>query len=134
MATILVVDDCSDAREIFAMILRHTGHTVEIAAGGLRAIEYLREHRPALVFLDLHMPDVDGVEVLRTIRAEQRLRDLPVVVISGASQQEIERAKREGANECFVKGRCTLDDILTAVERYAGDGAAAAGRDRSDHA
>lgn len=136
MATILVVDDCPDAREIFALMVQQTGHAVDVADCGKRALDYLSRHRPQLVFLDLHMPEVDGIEVLRAMRGDERLQDVPVVVISGASRAEIEKARREGATECYAKGQTTLKDILATVGRYAGhggDGGAAGGNGRLHH-
>jgi CheY-like chemotaxis protein len=120
MGRILVVDDCPDAREIFALMVQQTGHAVDVAECGKRALDYLARYQPQLVFLDLHMPEVDGIQVLRAMRGDERLQHVPVVVISGASRSEIEKARREGATECYSKGQTTLNDILMTVGRYAG--------------
>ena len=79
--TVLVVDDDDGVREILAQMLQTSDYEVKALADGAQALEYLRTHSPALAFVDLVMPGVDGVEVLRAIR-EQR-PETRTVVMSG---------------------------------------------------
>ncbi|HUB08845.1 MAG TPA: hybrid sensor histidine kinase/response regulator, partial [Myxococcales bacterium] len=81
---ILLVEDDADCRAALQLVLQNEGYPVEVAAGGREALAALGRARPALVLLDLHMPDLDGRLLLKRIRKEDRLRDLPVFVISGA--------------------------------------------------
>lgn len=67
--TILIIDDDSAVRGAFSLILEDAGYEVREADGGLKGIAMVREHRPDLIFLDLRMPDVDGVETLRRLKA-----------------------------------------------------------------
>ena len=85
---ILVVDDDMLGRMQAAQCVKLQGHTVTMADGGVQALELLRSQTFDLVLLDLLMPDVDGFEVLRQMRADEKLRGIPVIVVSGADETE----------------------------------------------
>jgi signal transduction histidine kinase/CheY-like chemotaxis protein len=82
---VLVVDDEADAREMMAWTLRACQPDLEVisADGGAAALQMLRTHRPDLVLLDMVMPEVDGWQVLAAQQADEALRDIPVVIVSG---------------------------------------------------
>jgi CheY-like chemotaxis protein len=78
---VLVVDDDADIRLLVAELLRLTGYEVDTAASGVEALARLTGgQRPDLVLLDVQMPELDGWDTLRGIRADEALRDLPVVL------------------------------------------------------
>ncbi len=81
---ILLVEDDADCRDALQLVLQGKGYRVEAASGGRAALAALGRSRPGLMLLDLHMPDLDGRLLLRRIRKDPRLADLPVFVISGA--------------------------------------------------
>jgi len=94
---VLVIDDDSDARRIVAACLAEEGLQAEMAVNGREAIEILERFSPDLVFLDLVMPEMDGMSFLDFIRADSRYCHLPVVVITGKdlSPYEIRRLTSE---------------------------------------
>jgi CheY-like chemotaxis protein len=99
---ILVIDDQPAVAAVIADGLLESGHQVMVATGGLEGLGILEKTRPDAVFLDLAMPDLDGVEVLRRIRA--RDRDLPVVVISGwGTEEAIQKARALGVTQVLRK-------------------------------
>lgn len=99
---ILVIEDQPAVAEVIADGLLEAGHQVMIALGGQEGLDILDRTRPDAVFLDLVMPDLDGVEVLRRIRA--RDATLPVVVISGwGSDEAIRQARALGVTEVLRK-------------------------------
>ncbi|MGI9316568.1 MAG: response regulator [bacterium] len=85
---ILVVDDDMMARMTAGQCVKQAGHTAAMAEGGVRAIEMLHSDKYDLVLLDLMMPDMDGFEVLRQIKENPQLKDLPVIMVSGADEAE----------------------------------------------
>jgi CheY-like chemotaxis protein len=85
---ILVVDDDMMARMEASQCAKLQGHMVTMADGGARALELLRSQSFDLVLLDLMMPDVDGFEVLRQMQADEKLRGIPVIVVSGADETD----------------------------------------------
>jgi len=83
MATILVVDDDADFREITRTVLQQAGHQVETAANGDQALAAMRGHRPDLVVLDVMMSSVlDGLDLSDRMQADAQLRKIPVIMVS----------------------------------------------------
>jgi CheY-like chemotaxis protein len=118
---VLVVDDHRDQCEALARLLRTAGLSTSCAVGGAAALDYLARRTPDLVLLDLMMPDIDGVEVLRHIRADPRTADVPVVVYSAASEPEgRERAMRAGATDYWVKTAVEYKVLRDRVAAYLG--------------
>jgi PAS domain S-box-containing protein len=103
--TVLYVEDNLPNLRLVERILARRPHAKLIAAmqGGL-ALELAREHRPALILLDVHLPDIDGDEVLRRLRADADTRDIPVVTVSAeATPKKIERFLSAGARAYLTK-------------------------------
>jgi DNA-binding response OmpR family regulator len=86
---ILVVDDEASVSEVVGLYLRREGFAVRTAADGRQALDSIRECRPALVVLDVMLPEVDGIEILRRLRDDQR-SNIPVIMLT-ARGQEIDR-------------------------------------------
>jgi PAS domain S-box-containing protein len=95
---ILVVEDNRDAAESLVEVLEFWGHTVHHAPDGVEALRLARLFEPEVVLLDLGLPGMDGYEVARRLRAEERLRALLVVAVSGYSEEE---GRRLGRETCF---------------------------------
>ncbi len=124
---VLVVDDERDVREIFRLALSRKGHQVTLAESGEAALQRARETAIDLVFVDIAMPGIDGVETLRQLRALSP--DLPVVMITafidGAltpdeRQDRVTDAMDLGARGCLRKP-FGVETILKTVE-YFGHG------------
>jgi CheY-like chemotaxis protein len=123
---ILLVDD-SDAdvylfQEAFQGL--QSVHELEVARDGEQALQHLHaaaglEHLPALILLDLNLPKMDGFEVLRTIRADSKLRAIPVVVFSSSSdRRQVYRAYEMGANAYVAKPMNDFVDLVGDFERF----------------
>ncbi len=80
VASVLVVDDNSTNRMKMRMAVRNLGHSAEVAENGAVALQKLREGAFDAVLLDIMMPEVDGYEVLQALKADEDLRDVPVIV------------------------------------------------------
>jgi two-component system cell cycle response regulator len=87
-ALILVVDDNPDNLEIIATRLRYRGYEVVTAERGDQAIQQVHEHKPHLMLLDIMMPDLDGYEVARRIRADDDIPYLPIIVVTARDSTE----------------------------------------------
>jgi len=109
---ILVVEDEPALRATTAAALKLIGHTVDGAETGLEALARIDERRPDLVLLDLQMPDMNGWEFLKRLRAEPALADIPVVVMSAAHHIEAEALDVQAI---FAKP-FDLDELLDAVD------------------
>jgi CheY-like chemotaxis protein len=112
---ILLVEDDVAIRESLAECLAMEGHTVRTAAHGVEALAWLAEgNRPRVVVLDLVMPRMGGEEFLKQLRAMPATRDLPVVLMTGASPSE---GRALAADALLVKP-FELSDLLSAIAPY----------------
>src|SRR5687767_705242 len=104
MGLILIVDDQIDACRPLALLMRHLGHSGVCVTSGEEALGYLKQTVPDLMVLDVMMPGMDGMEVLRHVRSDPATRDLPVVMFSAVSDPAFqEHARAKGANDYWVK-------------------------------
>ena len=119
----LVVEDSASAREIVMRILRREGYTVEGAASAREALESMHHHLPDLILLDVMMPDVDGMDLLRMLRSQPKTREVPVIFLSALSDEErIRQATEMGAQGYLVKTRVSYEELLDQVGRYVPHG------------
>ncbi len=104
MGAILAVDDSASLRQMVAFTLRSSGYEVLEAADGIEALDALRAHAVDLVLTDQNMPGMDGIELVRQIRAGSRQRDVPVLLLTTETSDEIKHAGRAaGATGWLVK-------------------------------
>ena len=128
MPTILVVDDSKVMRDMIVACLRAiSGMNFVQASSGLEAIERLSLGQFDVMVLDVNMPDVGGVEVLEFLRAQDKLRSLPVLIVTTRGDDESrERVMRAGAT-AFLAKPFTPDSIIAEVRallpQAAGPGA-----------
>ncbi|MGH7950322.1 MAG: PAS domain S-box protein [Limisphaerales bacterium] len=103
--SILVVDDDIAVRQIFSAILRTEGYQVWEGATGRQGLELAREKRPDLVLLDVRLPDLNGMEVCRQIKSDENLRDIFVILCSGAATSSADKVigLGTGADEYIAK-------------------------------
>ncbi|MBC9734548.1 response regulator transcription factor [Nocardioides marmotae] len=124
---VLVVDDEVNLAELIAMALRYEGWQVEVAHTGARAVTLAREQRPDAVVLDIMLPDLDGLEVLRRMRATDP--DLPVVFLTARDAVEDRIAGLTAGGDDYVTKPFSLEEVvarLRGLMRRAGAQQAAA--------
>jgi len=103
MATILVVDDERMLCDLLQEMLRQHGHEVFTAYSGQEAIELHRQRRPHFTLLDLHLPDMNGIEVLTRIRESDP--KAAVMILTGAASDELEQQARAlRVTDFLIKG------------------------------
>jgi len=99
---VLIIDDEVEITSLLAQAMKLDGHEPIVAHDGPKGLALINEQRPDVVFLDVRMPEMDGIEVLRRIRANNPA--LPVVLITGqAVSRELEEARRLGVTEIVEK-------------------------------
>lgn len=127
MAEVLVVDDSKVMREMIVACLRaQPGMSFTHAASGLEAIERLSLKKFDLVLLDLNMPDIGGIEVVEFVRGQDKLRALPIIVITTRGD-EASRGRALGAGaDRFMTKPFTPDALLGEVRGVLGGAAQAA--------
>jgi CheY-like chemotaxis protein len=116
---ILIVDDNADQGRPLALILRHSGYEAQFVTSGQDALSRVREEPVGLMIVDMMMPGMSGLEVLRHVRNNPQTHDIPVVIYSACSEErEMARARREGANDYWVKVSMRLDEICRRIDGF----------------
>ncbi|HEY7605380.1 MAG TPA: response regulator, partial [Actinomycetes bacterium] len=117
-ATILVAEDSITTRTLEKSILEGAGYRVRVAGDGAEAWRLLQGDSCDLLLTDVEMPQMDGFELTTKVRADQRLRDLPVVLVTSRdSDEDRERGVRAGADAYVVKGAFDQERLLDTLRR-----------------
>ncbi len=118
---ILCVEDQPEMIDLIRLILSRKGLEVEGAIGGREGLKLMRENPPDLVLLDLMMPDMDGWEVYRQLRADERLREIPVIAVT-AKAQDIDRVVglKIAGMDGFITKPFALGELIASVEQVLG--------------
>ncbi len=125
---ILVVDDNKQTAQGLAQMVRVLGHTVSVAYGPRMALQLLNQVVPDAIFLDINMPGVNGIEVLRYLRRDPYTAQVPVVIVSANDSDAVRaQALQAGANHYIVKPPTIeqIENALVGVLPQAGDDSAA---------
>lgn len=101
---ILAVDDSATVRKFISFSLRPKGYEVILAEDGLDALEKMPQDGVDLIITDLNMPNMDGLEFIKTIRENEDYKNIPIIILSSESElSDIEKGKSVGANSYLVK-------------------------------
>jgi CheY-like chemotaxis protein len=113
---VLVVDDHPEVLELFKTLLEHEVDELRTAVTGKDALQVLQDYRPDLIFLDLMMPEMDGLTFLRVLRTERQLMNLPVVIVTAKELSDSERRELEmRVVQVIQKGEDNLEGHLKEV-------------------
>jgi two-component system, OmpR family, alkaline phosphatase synthesis response regulator PhoP len=118
--TVLLIEDDEAAAEMYRLRLQRDGYTVITASDGEEGLRRAREDHPDLVYLDIRLPKLDGLEVLRQIRASAETAALPVIILSNYGEPDLrEKGLQLGVLDYLVKADTTPSQLSEAVERWA---------------
>ena len=120
---IMIVDDCNTTRKLLGHYLRSRGYAVVFAENGLDALEKLANQNVDLVMTDLNMPYMDGIELIRVLRSDTELSQIPILMITTENDdREREKAISNGANAYMVKpvtGNAIEENIKSIVKQIS---------------
>jgi two-component system cell cycle response regulator DivK len=112
---VLLVDDCQDTRELYAEYLELSGFDVKEADDGIVAIaEAVRVH-PDVIVMDVSLPKLDGREAARQLRADERTRSIPLVMISGYDADTL--PANEGLWDHYLGKPCPPEELVSVIGR-----------------
>lgn len=118
---VLVVDDSLTVRRVTQRLLQREGYRVALAKDGLEGLEKLAGERPAVLLTDIEMPRMDGFDLVRNLRADDRLRDLPVVMITSRIAQKHRDVAAELGVDHYLGKPYSEEQLLGLVARYAAE-------------
>ena len=124
MAKILIAEDERDIRELITFTMRYAGHEVTQAANGEEALTLAKQAIPELILMDVRMPKMTGYEACRHIKADDALKNIPVIFLSAKGQEtEIQTGLEVGASDYILKPFAPdqlikrVSEILTANKK-----------------
>lgn len=121
-ALVLIVDDYADAREMCAEYLDLCGFRVEQACDGAEALKKAAHLRPDVILMDLSLPDIDGVEVARRLKAASETAGIAIIALTGhGTEEHADKARAAGCVSFLVKP-CQPDAMISEIRRVMATG------------
>ncbi len=121
MKKILIIEDDQVVANVYRNKLAVEGYKVEIAPDGEAGLKVMRTFKPELFILDLMLPTISGIEVIRQIRSEQEFAKVPIIVFSNTYLTNlVQEAWRAGASKCLSKSNCSPKDFMEVVRLTVG--------------
>ena len=114
--TVLIVDDDSDMVEVLATRLQRQGFATLSDLTGRHAVEMARQMQPAVVLLDLRLPDADGLTICRALSDDPVTADIPVIVVSGMERPDVVRAARAAGSRFYLRKPYDPNALLLLIE------------------
>jgi CheY-like chemotaxis protein len=115
-ALVLIADDDPDILGLVSLRLKKDGYEVVTAENGREAIDALREHRPALAIVDMRMPEMDGLELIRQIRRDEQSGDIKVIALSARVREANVAAALEAGADDYVEKPFSPKKLVELVD------------------
>jgi two-component system, cell cycle response regulator DivK len=112
---ILVVEDNDLNRKLFCDVLKSQGFVVEPVADGLDALDRAREFVPNLIIMDIQLPNVSGLELIETAKADRLLRDIPMLAVTAYAGIGDEERIRDAGADAYLAKPVSIGPFMTAV-------------------
>jgi DNA-binding response OmpR family regulator len=123
MKKILIIEDDQIVAHVYRNKLTSEGYQIEIAPDGENGLKTMRSFKPDLIVLDLMLPKMSGVDVIREVRSESEFSKLPIVVFSNTYLTNmVQQAWKAGANKCLSKASCSPREVVDVVRNTVGPG------------
>lgn len=114
---ILIVDDDSALAQNVKVALEQASYQVLVAENGTRGLEIARRELPDLILLDIVMPDINGIEVLKRLKADKQTQDIKVAIFTNFGQESnIKETLQSGASEVLLKYNLGTEDIVRKID------------------
>ncbi len=120
MAKILIVEDYPVTQRVLSLTLKNSGHEVQIANHGIEALEQLNLAAVDLALVDIAMPEMDGLELLRHLRNDERYHQLPVIMLTASGQDEDRAAALIIGADGFLSKPTSSRELLETINRFVG--------------
>lgn len=117
--TVLVIDDDKLLAGSISARLQEDGYNVEVAENGTTGLSFALEHKPRLIILDYQLPDIDGLEVLKELRADERGKKVEVIFATNTYDMGVVNAAlSQDVHDYVLKADTSLDQIAELVRKY----------------
>ncbi|MBI4041812.1 MAG: response regulator [Deltaproteobacteria bacterium] len=119
--TILLIDDEADLREAIKMKLEAEGYQIEQAANGVEALEHIKRNNPDLIVLDVMMPELNGYQVCKRLKEDEKLKHIPIILLTGRAHSSDQFwGLGMGANDYITKP-FEFHELLSLIAQHLND-------------
>jgi len=118
---ILLVEDYDDAREMYSEYLTFSGFDMVQAADGMEAIRQATATMPNIVVMDLSLPEMDGWETTRRLKADERTSHIPILALTGHVLADFSRRAKDAGFEGFLTKPCLPEELVAEIHRILAD-------------
>jgi two-component system cell cycle response regulator DivK len=118
--TVLIVEDNELNMKLFHDLLAAHGYATIQTRNGLEALELARLHRPALILMDIQLPEVSGLEVTKWLKEDDELRVIPVVAITAFAMKGDEERIRQGGCEAYLSKPISVAKFIETIRQFLG--------------
>ncbi len=116
--TILIVEDNELNKKLFRDLLEANGYRALHTADALEVLDLARQHKPALILMDIQLPEVSGLEVTRWIKSDPALRHIPVIAITAFAMKGDEEKIRAGGCEGYLAKPISVAGFLATIRKF----------------
>ncbi len=118
MTKILIIEDEAILLDLLSKKLTQEGYQVDVARDGQEGLAKLKAERPDLILLDIVMPKMGGFELIEEINKDEKLRGVPIIIISNSGQPvELDRARELGVSDWLIKTDFSPQDVIDKVKK-----------------
>lgn len=118
---ILVIDDEDDVREYLSSLLRRWGFKVREGVNGEECLRLVKESKPALIILDIFLPDIDGGEVAQRLEEDEETRDIPIIYLTGLITKEEKKEPQKMGRHYIIAKPVLPGELLQTIQKALPD-------------
>lgn len=118
--TILIIEDDALNMRLFNDLLQSQGYNTVQTMDGREAVALVRETLPDLILMDIQLPEISGMELTRTIKADDELRDIPIVAVTAFAMKGDEERIRESGCDGYISKPISVPNFLETVAQFTG--------------
>lgn len=116
--SIILVEDDEFLAELYATKLKLEGYEIYLALDGEKGLKLIKEKKPNLILLDIILPKKDGFEILKIIKADKELKNIPVILLTNLSQKdEVKKGLDLGANDYLIKAHFMPSEVVKKIKQ-----------------
>ena len=116
---IIIIEDDKFLLKAYEIKFKQSDFDVILATDGISGFELVEKEKPSLIILDLMLPGMNGFEFLKKIKSDEKLKNIPVIVVSNLGQKnDCEKAIKLGAKEFLIKTNYSLEEIIKKIKGY----------------
>ncbi|KAA0970128.1 response regulator [Aureimonas fodinaquatilis] len=119
--TVMIVEDNELNMKLFRDLIEAHGYDTVQTRSGLKAVELARETRPDLILMDIQLPEISGLDVTRTIKADAELKSIPIIAVTAFAMKGDEERIMQGGCEAYISKPISVTRFIETIKQFLGD-------------